>query len=716
LDHARTSLARFLAPRSIAVIGASPERGRIRGILLHNLRQNGYSGRIYPVNPSYAEIAGLRCYPDLAAIAAPVDLALIAIPAEHVLAALKACAGLGIPHALIISSGFAEEGGARRAIQAEIAALARQSGMRISGPNAEGFYNAIDQVAATFSPATDRATDRAPVIAGARRVGIIAQSGGIGFALYNRGRALGLPFSHVITTGNEADLTAADFFAHLAADPATGVILLFLESVRDGAGFCAAARRAAENGKKVIAVKVGQTAAGERASLSHTASIAGWRAAYDAAFASLGVIAARDPDEAVALAAAFATNPGAAGRRAGVITVSGGAGAWLADALVAAGLDMPEISPATQARIRGFIPSYGATANPVDITAQAAYHGGLTRTIAELMEEDGIDLIAVAISAASETRLSLDPPELASLLARRAKPVLLFSYTLPSDFARAGLAEAGAVVLTHLAALARAAALLADPPKPAPVPPTPRRLPAAACRALAGHAGTLAEYQAKDALAAAGFALAPRALAANLEAALAAARAIGFPLALKLQSPDLPHKSDIGGVRLGINDEAELGEAFALLLAAGRAAGARIAGVLVEKMALPGIEILLSAVRDPGFGPVVMLGAGGVMAEVFRDVTHRLAPLDIAVARAMIGELRSAPLLAGFRGAPTADCEALARLIVALGDFAAAAPPALREVELNPVIVHAAGAGCTIADALIILADAPEKGDRACPS
>lgn len=714
MDHARASLGRFLTPQSVAIIGASPERGRIRGILLHSLRQNGYAGRIYPVNPSYAEIDGLHCYPDLAAIAAPVDLAIIAIPAQHVPPALADCAAAGIPHALIISSGFAEEGGARRATQAEIVALARRSGMRISGPNAEGFYNAIDHVAATFSPAIDRAADRGPVIAGARRIGIVAQSGGVGFALYNRARALGLPISHVVTTGNEADLSVADFFAHLAADPATGVILLFLEAVRDAEGFRAAAATAAANGKPVIVVKVGQTAAGERASLSHTASIAGWRAAYDAAFQSLGLIATGDPDEAVALAAACATNPRARGPRAGVITVSGGAGAWVADALTTAGLEVPELPEAPQSRIRSFIPSYGATANPVDITAQAAHHGGLTRTIAVLSEEENIDLVAVAISAASETRLSLDPPELRQIIARHGKPVLLFSYTLASDFARFRLAEAGAVVFTNLATFARAAHMLAHPPRPPSAPPAPPPLLATAQAALAASSGTLAECQAKDVLAAAGFALAPRGLAGNAEAAVRAAREIGFPVALKLQSPDLPHKSDIGGVRLGISDDASLCEAFAALMAAGRRAGARISGVLVEKMAAPGVEMIVGVVHDPVFGPVVMLGAGGTAAELFRDVTYRLAPLDEAMAHEMIGELRSAPLLAGFRGAPPRDTEALARLIVALADFATAAGPRLREVEINPVIVHAKGQGCTVADALLTLADAPEKGEGEC--
>ncbi|HJT08033.1 MAG TPA: CoA-binding protein, partial [Stellaceae bacterium] len=302
-DGAPASLDRFLAPAAIAIIGASPDSARIRGRLLHLLRENGYPGKLYPVNPSYREIDGVPCFPSVGAIGQPIDLALIAIPAETVLPALEDCAAAGVGHAVIISSGFAEQGGAQTDVQHEIAALARRTGLRVCGPNGEGFHNEVAHVAATFSPAVEVKPGEERLQASPRRVGVVAQSGGMGFALYNRGRAVGLAFSSIISTGNEADLTASEFFAHLVRDEATSVILLFLESVRDPAVFLAAAAGAAERGKPVVAVKIGRSAAGERAARSHTASMAGWNAAYDAAFAQHGIIRADDPDEAVAIAA-----------------------------------------------------------------------------------------------------------------------------------------------------------------------------------------------------------------------------------------------------------------------------------------------------------------------------------------------------------------------------------------------------------------------------
>ncbi|HZB91850.1 MAG TPA: CoA-binding protein, partial [Stellaceae bacterium] len=351
MDRTAAALDRFFAPDGIAVIGASPELTKIRGVLLHMLRQNGYAGRLYPVNPSYGEIDGIACHASLAAIAAPVDLALIAIPAERVLPALEDCARHGVKHAVIISSGFAEQGGAQARLQEEIAAFARRTGLRISGPNAEGFYSARARLAATFSPAVEVKPQHEALTLGERRIGVVAQSGGMGFALYNRGRALGLAFSHVISTGNEADLAAGDFFHYMVHDDETAAILLFLEGVRDPETFIAAAAAAAERQKPVIIAKIGRTVAGARAAQSHTASMAGWSAAYDAVFRRYGIIAAADPDEAVAIAAAFVTSPLPRGDRVAVVTASGGAGAWAADALAGAGLALPELSAPLQQAI-----------------------------------------------------------------------------------------------------------------------------------------------------------------------------------------------------------------------------------------------------------------------------------------------------------------------------------------------------------------------------
>jgi acetate---CoA ligase (ADP-forming) len=389
-----------------------------------------------------------------------------------------------------------------------------------------------------------------------------------------------------------------------------------------------------------------------------------------------------------------------------VVTTSGGAGAWAADALGGAGMMLPELSPALQQAIRGFIPAYGSALNPVDITAQAVHTGGLIRAIELLCDADEVDAIVVVLSLASETRIAIDPQALQLLVARQAKPVQIYSYTLPSPLGRKILAAAGLTLHTGLAPLASAMRALAqrgrhEAPRPVERRPALPALPAS----LAGRRGALSEHAARQVLAAAGLPMPAYRLVTRREDLDAAAKALGYPLALKVQSPDIAHKSEIGGVRLGLATPEDLAEAYDAVLAAARRATpeARLEGVLVQPMAKPGVEMIVGAIRDPVFGPLVMLGAGGVATELFRDVTYRLAPVDAAAAQSMLQDLRAAPLLAGFRGAAPADIGALAALVAEVSAFAASHREGVAEIELNPVIVHARGEGCTIADALMIL-------------
>lgn len=706
MDAARTApLERFLNPASIAIIGASPEPHKIRGALLYLLIKNGYGGRIYPVNPSYEAISDLRCYPTIASVNAPVDLALVAIPASGVLAALEECAAAGVANAIVISSGFAEDEAAPPGMQHAIRALARRTGMRISGPNAEGFHNEISRVTATFSPALDRDAGYTQLIAARRRIGVVAQSGGIGFSFYNRGTALGLSFSIVATMGNESDLSAADFFAHMARDEDTAAILLFLEAVRDPAGFMAAAEAAWKASKPVVALKVGRSAVGKQATMSHTASMAGWDTAYDAAFCRFGITLATEIDEALSLLSAFVTCPPAKGGRTAIVTVSGGGGAWAADCLSAAGLDLPVLSTATQTEIGKFIPSYGTACNPIDLTAQGASGGGMLRTIELLSEDEDVDIIAVVTSLANPTRVSIDPDGLGKIIATRKKPVMVYSYTLPSELARQAMAKAGVVIHPSMSLLSRSARALVDRARmdpPALIAPLVLDAPV---RQRLAVPGALAEHEAKSLLAAAGIAVSPSRLVKDAGALAEAAADLCFPLAAKIQSAEIPHKTEAGGVRLGIADLAGLQAAFQEVIGNARrhAPDARIDGVLLERMAPRGVEMIIGIVRDPTFGPVVMVGAGGVATELYRDTAHRLAPVDEAGALAMIDELKSAPLLKGFRGAPPADLPALARLIARTSQLAAAGKAGIAELELNPVIVHPMGQGFTIADALLVV-------------
>src|SRR5947208_13140975 len=308
----------FFAPESIALIGASRDQEKIPGRLLSMLRKNEYPGKIYPINPNYPDIDGLKCYGSVGEIGHPIDLAIIIIPARAVVGALEECAAVGVKNAVIISSGFAEEGGDSAAMQDQIVAIARRTGMRISGPNAEGFLSEVQKVAATFSPTVDVKPGHVPLVATKRRIAIVAQSGGIGFAIKHRAKALGLAISYCVSTGNESDLGAGEFLDYLVQDASTDAIVLFIEGIRDVGRFLAAARRAAEVGKPVIVTKVGRSGAGQRAAASHTASMAGWSAAYDAVFAKYGFVVSNDLDEAVTIAAVLTTNPMPKGDRVAV--------------------------------------------------------------------------------------------------------------------------------------------------------------------------------------------------------------------------------------------------------------------------------------------------------------------------------------------------------------------------------------------------------------
>jgi acetyltransferase len=694
----------FFAPASIALIGASRDHEKIPGRLLAMLRKNDYPGQIYPVNPNYPEIGGLACYKQIADIGAPIDLAVIIIPARAVLAALEQCAVVGVKNAVIISSGFAEEGGDSAAMQDAIADLARRTGMRISGPNAEGFFSQVQRVAATFSPAVDVKPGTVPLVVTKRRIGIVAQSGGIGFAYYNRAKALGVAVSYVVSAGNESDLGAGEFLDYMVQDSSTDVVLLFIEGVRDVEKFLAAARRAAELNKPVIVTKVGRSGAGMRAAASHTASMAGWSAAYDAVFAQYGFIVSNDLDEALTIAAVLASNPLPRGDRVAVVTVSGGAGIWGADAVALRGLQVPELSEQVQAGIRTLMPSYGTARNPIDVTAQGVTSGGLQKSVDLLTASDEVDAILVVLSLSSDVRMPFKEAELKPVLAAQRKPVVFYSYTLPSDFARREFAKSGVVVLSGLTHVGVAIRQLVDFARfELPTPADGARLPA---RDLSAHlrSPALSEAGSKALLRTAGIGLPEEVLVADRSGLDEAIARIGFPLAMKIQSPDIAHKSEVGGVRVNVATKGEVFLAFEALLDNARKhrPEAVLQGVLVGPMAKKGVEIIIGTMTDATFGPMVMVGLGGITTELFRDVVYRPAPVGVEEAAAMLAGLKAAPLLTGFRGAAKADVAALAQLIADISVLAARHAAEIAEIELNPVLVHAEGQGVTIVDALVV--------------
>src|SRR6266481_2342443 len=659
----------LFAPGSIALIGASRDLEKIPGRLLSMLRKNEFPGKIYPINPNYGDIDGLKCYSTIVDVGQPIDLAIVIIPARAVLAA-----------------------------------LARKTGMRISGPNAEGFYSEAQRVAATFSPTVDVKPDAPRLIATTRRIGIVAQSGGIGFAIYHRARALGIALSYVISAGNESDLGAGEFLDYMVKDASTDVILLFIEGIRDVDKFLAAARHAAEIGKPVIVTKVGRSGAGERAAASHTASMAGWSAASDAVFAKYGFIVSNDLDEAVAIAAVLTTNPMPKGDRVAVLTVSGGAGIWGADTVAMQGLQVPELSQSIQTEIKTLLPSYGAARNPIDVTAQGVHTGGLQKSIDLLAASDEVDAILVVLSLSSETRMPFKEAELKPVIDAQRKPIVFYSYTLPSDFARHALSASGVVVLSGLTHVGVALRRMVDYATFKLAPPTDAA--ALPVRDLSAHLASrvYSEADSKALLRAAGIALPDEVLVTERDGLDAAIGRIGFPLVMKIQSADIPHKSEVGGVRVNITTKGEAFTAYRELLENARRhrPNAAIQGVLVSPMARKGVEIIIGTMTDATFGPMVMVGLGGITTELFRDVIYRPAPVSTAEATAMLAELKAAPLLNGFRGAAKTDIPALSQLISQVSVLAAQFRAEISEIEINPVLVHRQGQGVTIVDALVV--------------
>ena len=702
-DHTHP-LDSFFSPSSIALIGASRDLEKIPGRLLSMLRKNEFPGRIYPVNPNYGDINGLKCYPSIAAVGQPIDLAIVIIPARAVLGALQECAKVGVKNAVIISSGFAEEGGDSTAMQDAIVALAKQTGMRISGPNAEGFYSEVQRVAATFSPTVDLKPDEPPLIATRRRAAIVAQSGGIGFAIKHRAKALGIAISYCVSAGNEADLGAGEFLDYMVEDPSTDVILLFIEGIRDTEKFLAAARRAAEIGKPIIVTKVGRSGAGERAAASHTASMAGWSAAYDAVFAKYGFIVSNDLDEAVTIAAVLTTSPLPKGDRVAVVTVSGGAGIWGADTVSMQGLQVPELPEPMQAEIRKLLPSYGAARNPIDVTAQGVHSGGLQKSIDLLDQSSEIDAILVVLSLSSDTRMPFKQAELKPVIDAQNKPIVFYSYTLPSNFARTELAASGVIVLSGLTHVGVAMRQIAQRAKFRLAPPVDAAAPALRDVSAYLKSAALSEHDSKSLLRDAGIPLPDEILVAEKSTLDAAIARVGFPLVMKIQSRDIPHKSEVGGVRVNIPTKGEAFAAYDMLLESARRhrPDAAVQGVLVSPMAKKGVEIIVGTMQDATFGPMIMVGLGGITTELFKDVIYRPAPVSAAEASAMLGELKAAPLLNGFRGAAKADIPALSQLISQISQLAARFKAEISEIEINPVLVHAQGRGVTIVDALVV--------------
>jgi acyl-CoA synthetase (NDP forming) len=629
---------------------------------------------------------------------------------------LERCGRAGVRSAVILSSGFAEEvGGSGSGMQDEIRAIAKRYDMAVSGPNAEGFANTAAALCTTFSPAVE--PDGKPLIdeGGAARgqIAVVAQSGGMGFSFFDRGRPKGLAFRYVMTTGNEACLETSDFLEYMIDEGKTDAFLLLLEDVKSPETFRRAAEKALRAGVPLIVSKIGQSDAGSRAAASHTAALAGSYAAYQAMFQRYGVIEGSEIDEMLDLAGGFLAYRSRlpAGKRVAICTASGGGGGWLADACTTAGLDVPELDAETRRVIDVHLPSYGTSQNPVDVTAQAIFkvgYGEFARLLAQSPSVDGV----MMVSSLRRSEIVLRERELLEKVARETqKPILFWSYTQPSEQSVAIMGEAGFPLFTSMNTCARSMRAMADyraarerflRPIEMRTGATPNRAAIATTLDAAGK--VLSEWDARPLLAAYGIGDAGGKLARSADEAEAAACALGRPVALKVQSPDIPHKTEAGAVALNLATPAEVRAAYARVTAKAKrhAPAAHVQGVLVQPMAAPGREVILGINRDAQWGPMLMVGLGGVLVEVLRDVALAPVPLTRADAHALLAQLKGVRLLHGYRGAPAADTEALVTLMVNLGAFAHDHAEQIAEIDLNPVLVHAQGQGVSVVDALIV--------------
>ncbi|MBB3008713.1 acetate--CoA ligase family protein [Cupriavidus alkaliphilus] len=701
-------LSSLLEPASIAIIGASRDTSRIGGVALDHLRRLGYRGAVYPVNPRYAEIGELPCYPDIESVPRTPDVAVLALGAEDVLPQLRRCHAVGIRAAILYASGFAEAGEAGVARQAELSAFARDSGMAIAGPNCMGLANLTTRAVTAFAT-TFRAF---PPQDGPGRVSLLTQSGNVCAIVYATGRQMDVGFHQFINTGNEACLDYADYLDYLAGDAQTGIVVGYVEGLRDGPRFIDAAARLRAAGKPLILLKAGESEAGSSATQSHTAVLAGNQAIYRAAFAQLGAMQARDPAHLTDLAYLAGFHQRSAGGRVVVASVSGAMGALSADLLSAAGLAVPPLDPALQQRLQAAVPEIGGVANPVDMTGNLFNREGLAYAVLDHLAADpGTDVIFLYATAYLLDRVAGELIDVAGKTSR-----LIVVATTGEPASRERLAAAGIALFPDVARAAQALGTYVGWLGTAA--PTARWM-ALRAQSAAGGAGdvpdaSLDEYQAKQWLAGFGVPIGAEAVAATPDDAAMAAERIGYPVAVKVLSPDIAHKTEVGGVRLGLADAQQVRAAAAEIVASASRAmpQARQRGLLVQQMTNGVCELIVGVTRDPVFGPAMTVGLGGIFTEIFHDVTHRLLPVDREMAREMLSGLRGYRLMTGFRGKPAADIDAAAAAIAALSDAALALGDQLGEMEVNPLMVRAAGQGAVALDALIVMNGQASGGER----
>tara|TARA_B100000530_G_scaffold71171_1_gene41957 strand:+ start:501 stop:2639 length:2139 start_codon:yes stop_codon:yes gene_type:complete len=703
-------LSAFLSPKTVAVIGASPDTTSLRGRIMKVLLCHDFKGKVFPISRSHPEIMGLKAFPTISDVPEQVDLAVLIIPAIYVADTLEECAKHRVKSALILSSGFAEDSSEDGdLLQKKLLDISKRTNMVISGPNSEGYANMALKLCPTFSPAVDGENiELMPSWPAKKRIAVIAQSGGMGFSFYDRGRPKNLPFSYVITTGNEACLESLDIVEYLIDSDEADIFLMFMEDVKTPSKLSYVAEKALSVGKPIIVTKIGHSDAGIRAAASHTASLAGSYQIYKSIFERYGIIEGSDIEEIVDIAAGFVYfgDRPPSGKRVGIFTASGGGGGWMADSCASNGLEVPILDNTTRANIDQYLPSYGTSQNPVDGTAGVINQIGYARISEMIAEASNVDTVVTIASTRVSHKLVSEKEKLLEVSRTTNKPIMFWSYTLPHQESAQVLAETGFPLFTDLRNCTKTIATMHDYTiyrdkflEKRNVLSNDRQYPDELLNLIKNAPENIVEYKAMSILFEAGIKTQKSTLVQSEDEAILATKTIGKAVALKVQSPDIPHKSQAGGVVLNIDSHTDVGQQFKSMQStiSQNFPKAIIDGFLIQEMSEPGLEIILGINNREGFGPILMVGFGGIHVEKTRDVAFAPVPLGEDDCNQLLKKLKGSVLL----DADKYDVPALIDLMTSLSNFAESTSDYIGEIDLNPVLVHSKGQGVTVIDALM---------------
>jgi len=706
-----SDLSPLLKPQSVAIVGVSQNPARIGGRLFRYLTGHGFEGQLALVNPKYGQMGGVECYPSVSAIPFQTDCALVAVPGKHVVPVLKECAQNGVRAAVIFSSGFAEMGGDGRKAQDLIRGLADESNMHICGPNCIGLINFHEKTALSFS----QLLETEHLIPG--NIGFISQSGALGGSMVNRAQDRDIGLSFFISSGNEAALGVSDFIKHLVLyDQKTEVIAAVVEGFKDGAQFIEAAELALEHGKPLIVLKTGVTDVGQKAAASHTGSLTGSDAVIDAVFQQKGVIRVRHYDQLLQTASLFSKGCRPKSNRVGILTSSGGAGIIMADYYTKMGLQIPEPSPQTSLLAAKEIGTFGKVDNPFDLTGQIFSDPEMfSRCMKLFVNEERFDIIQVNVSMVAGKSSEQRGKMLLAAIEGCTKPVV-------SWWAAGGLSDPGIAVLNGspvvpfrspercaealqalVAYTQHAEQVKGTHAKNQPVS-DPKRLKEAA-QLLNTGAESLSEHESKALLKRYGIPVTRESVVRSVDDAVQFAEQLGYPVVLKIDSPDILHKTEADVIRLGVASREDLVNSYAEIMAAAARydPGAGINGVSVQEMVSGGTEVIAGMSQDPQFGPTIAFGLGGIFVEVLKDISLRVTPLSKADAQQMVREIKGYPILKGIRGQAPADMDAVIDLLQKLSRLVEDFKEEIAEIDINPLLVFEEGQGAKALDALVVL-------------